>query len=70
VSSLLLYTDGLLVNHSWGDDPLRRLSRAAANGPSEVDRLSDHVVSCCLSGAQRNDDASLLVLRMSPETSP
>ncbi len=67
-SKLLLYTDGLLVGHSWGDDPLHRLALAAANGPSEADRLCDHLVSCCLDGAARDDDASLIVLGLTGET--
>lgn len=67
-SRLLLYTDGLLVDHGWGDDPLHRLVVAAANGPSDVDRLCDHLVSCCLNGVARDDDASLVALRLTGET--
>ena len=67
-SSLLLYTDGLLAKRSRRDDPLQRLSRAAAAGPREVGQLCDHVASCCLGGARRHDDASLIVLRLTGET--
>ena len=61
--SLLLYTDGLLVHEGTRDDPLKRLVRAAANGPREIGALCDHVMCCCLGGVRRRDDASLLVLR-------
>jgi hydrogenase maturation protease len=66
--SLLLYTDGLLVHEGARDDPLQRLVRAATTGPREVDDLCDHVMSCCLGGVRRRDDASLLVLRPTGET--
>ena len=63
-SSLLLYTDGLLVDGGGGDDPVHRLLVAAATGPPEAGWLCEHVVSRCLGGARRHDDASLLVLRL------
>ncbi len=66
-SSLLLYTDGLLI-HERGDDPWQRLSLAAATGPLPVDDLCDHVMSRCLGGLRRRDDASLIVLRLGNET--
>lgn len=66
--SLLLYTDGLLVHEGVRDDPWQRLVRAAVTGPREVDDLCDHVMSCCLGGVRRRDDASLLVLRPTGET--
>ena len=66
--SLLLYTDGLLVHEGSRDDPLKRLVRAAANGPREVGALCDHVMCCCLGGVRRRDDASLLALRPTGET--
>ena len=61
--SLLLYTDGLLVHEGARDDPSQRLLRAATTGPREAGDLCDHVMSCCLGGVRRGDDASVLVLR-------
>ncbi|HEX2193230.1 MAG TPA: SpoIIE family protein phosphatase [Acidimicrobiales bacterium] len=63
-ATLLLYTDGLLTHEGGGEDPLPRLCRAAAESPRRVGELCDHLMSRCLGGRRRGDDASLLVLRV------
>jgi hydrogenase maturation protease len=67
-STLMLYTDGMLTHERFRDDPWQRLASAAETGPHGVDDLSDHVMSRCLGGVRRCDDASLLVLRMGEPT--
>ncbi len=69
-SSLLVYTDGLLTQQRYRDDPWERLSQAATTGPRRVGELCDHVMARCLGGAHRRDDASLLVLRLAEESRP
>ena len=66
-STLLLFTDGLLVHERYRDDPWQRLSLAAAAGPRRLGALCDHVMSRCLGGVRRRDDASLLALRIGEE---
>jgi hydrogenase maturation protease len=67
-STLLLYTDGMLNHERFRDDPWQRLSLAAATGPRGVADLCDHVMSRCLGGVRRHDDASLLVLQVGTPT--
>ncbi len=63
-STLLLYTDGLVSDDNLWDDPLGRLRAAATNGRGDVGDLCDQVMSACLGGVRRRDDASLLALRL------
>ena len=65
--SLLVYTDGLLAAGRGPADPLKRLTQAAATASSRGDDLCRHVLSRCLGGFSRSDDASLLVLARSPQ---
>ena len=68
-SSLLVYTDGLLADEGQRDDQRQRLCFAAATGPPRAEEMCDHVMSCCLGGVRRSDDASLVVLRRSRASS-
>jgi hydrogenase maturation protease len=68
--SLLLYTDGLLLDELHRDDARQGLSSAAAGGTRDVGRLCDHVMTRCLGGRRRRDDASLLALRLGETVQP
>lgn len=63
-STLLLYTDGLVSDDNLWDDPQGRLSVAATKDRRDLGDLCDQVMSACLGGVRRRDDASLLALRL------
>jgi anti-sigma regulatory factor (Ser/Thr protein kinase) len=63
--TLLLYTDGLVERRAEAiDEGLERLRQALADGPEDVDALSDHVIARLLSDRPGRDDVALLAVRL------
>ncbi|MDP9070738.1 MAG: serine/threonine-protein phosphatase, partial [Actinomycetota bacterium] len=63
-STLLAFTDGLVERRGQAiTDGLAQLRRAAANGPSGLESLCDHVLSVCTTGAPQGDDVALVAIR-------
>jgi hydrogenase maturation protease len=66
-STLLLYTDGLVATATR---PLAlgllELQEAAARGPCALDALCEHVVEACVNRKRRDDDVSVVALRIPP----
>lgn len=64
-STLLLFTDGLVERH---DQPLAlgllQLLEASANPVAGLEALCDEVLSACVDRRRRDDDVSLLALRL------
>ena len=63
--TLLLFTDGLVesgtISRAAG---MERLRRAAADGPDRLEDLCDHVLTVCTADLRRDDDISLLGVRL------
>ena len=63
--TLLLFTDGLVesgtISRATG---MERLRRAAADGPDRLEDLCDHVLTVCTADLRRDDDISLLGVRL------
>ncbi|MGH9265893.1 MAG: PP2C family protein-serine/threonine phosphatase [Acidimicrobiales bacterium] len=75
-STLLLFTDGLVESRSTPRATgMERLRRAAVGGPWDPEDLCDHVLRECTAELRRDDDISLLGVRLlaaavaSPEAS-
>jgi anti-anti-sigma factor len=65
--TLLLYTDGLVERkHQTLLEGLRDLERVAAEAPSGVGPLCDHIAERVLGDADRSDDVALLALQALP----
>jgi anti-anti-sigma factor len=65
--TLLLYTDGLVERaHETLAQGLADLERAAAEAPSEVGPLCDHIAENVLAHAARSDDVALLAFQVLP----
>jgi hydrogenase maturation protease len=64
-STLLAFTDGLVESrHEPLMEGMGRLRRAAANGPSELESLCDHIVTVCRTGRPQPDDFLLVGIRL------
>ncbi|TML79834.1 MAG: GAF domain-containing protein [Actinobacteria bacterium] len=65
--TLLLYTDGLVERtHGTLLEGIRDLERAAAQAPSGVRPLCDHIADHVLDRAELSDDVALLAFRVLP----
>lgn len=66
-ATLLLFTDALVIAPGRSlSEGLRVLREAAESAPRSLEDLCDHVLACCAGsdGAARDDDASLLAVRI------
>jgi GAF domain-containing protein/anti-sigma regulatory factor (Ser/Thr protein kinase) len=64
-STLVLYTDGLVERRGEAIDVgLERLRTAAEEGPSDPERLVEHVLSRLVGVNERGDDIALLAVRL------
>ncbi len=67
-STLLLFTDGLVRSENTTvSDGLERLRLAAVGTGWTLDRLCERVLDACREGLRRDDDMSVLALRLLPE---
>jgi serine phosphatase RsbU (regulator of sigma subunit)/anti-sigma regulatory factor (Ser/Thr protein kinase) len=66
-SVLLLYTDGLVERRGQSiDDGLAALEAAVRTGPTDPDRLLEHVLERVVGSGERADDIALLAARVLP----
>jgi hydrogenase maturation protease len=64
-STVVLFTDGLVQSRRRPiRDGLEKLRNAAAHASGSVEDLCDRILELCTSGLQRDDDISLLALRL------
>lgn len=64
-STVILFTDGLVQSRTVRlRDGLRRLRCAVAEGPAALDDLCDHVVDACTADLGRDDDLSVMAVRL------
>jgi serine phosphatase RsbU (regulator of sigma subunit) len=65
--ALILYSDGLVERRGESIDlGLKRLARAAADGPADPEALRAHLLRELLPGAGLHDDVTAMVARVSP----